>query len=271
MIENPKKRAYEPQKPPSKLEKWQVDAGINEILLETPVNRLTTDISASTKRPEISKPLKDKEVVSPNISSSDNSINLVNKITNLDELRLAVSEYEGCSLKNTATNLVFSDGNENARVMLVGEAPGADEDRQGKPFVGVSGQLLDKMLSSIGLDRSSVYISNIIPWRPPGNRQPTPKEIDLCLPFIRRHIQLVNPLVLILVGGTAAKSLLDKKEGIMRLRGRWFEYAADESDIIIPAIPTFHPAFLLRSPVQKSNAWKDLIQIKRKLTELGIE
>ena len=136
---------------------------------------------------------------------------MVNKITNCDELRLAVSEYEGCSLKNTATNLVFSDGNENARVMLVGEAPGADEDRQGKPFVGVSGQLLDKMLSSIGLDRSSVYISNIIPWRPPGNRQPTPKEIDLCLPFIRRHIQLINPSVLVLVGGTAAKSLLDKK------------------------------------------------------------
>ena len=269
MIENPKKRAYEPQKPPSQLEKWQVDAGINEILLETPVNRLTADISASTKRPEISKPLKDKEVVSPNISFSDNSINLVNKITNLDELRLAVSEYEGCSLKNTATNLVFSDGNENARVMLVGEAPGADEDRQGKPFVGVSGQLLDKMLSSIGLDRSSVYISNIIPWRPPGNRQPTPKEIDLCLPFIRRHIQLVNPLVLVLVGGTAAKSLLDKKEGIMRLRGRWFEYAADESDTIIPALPIFHPAFLLRSPVQKSNAWKDLIQIKKKVNGIG--
>ena len=161
-----KKRAYEPQKPPSQFEKWQVDAGINEILLETPVNRLTTDISASTKSPKISKPLKDEAVVSPNISFSDNSINLVNKITNLDELRLAVSEYEGCSLRNTATNLVFSDGNENARVMLVGEAPGADEDRQGKPFVGVSGQLLDKMLSSIGLDRSSVYISNIIPWRP---------------------------------------------------------------------------------------------------------
>ncbi len=261
MIENPKKRAYEPQKPPSQLEKWQVDAGINEILLETPVNRLAADISASTKRLEMSKPLKGKEVVSPNISFLDNSINLVNKITNLDELRLAVSEYEGCSLKNTASNLVFSDGNENARVMLVGEAPGADEDRQGKPFVGVSGQLLDKMLSSIGLD----------PWRPPGNRQPTPKEIDLCLPFIRRHIQLVNPLVLVLVGGTAAKSLLDKKEGIMRLRGRWFEYAADESDTIIPALPIFHPAFLLRSPVQKSNSWKDLIHIKRKLTELGIE
>ena len=271
MIENHKKDAHEPKKSRSQLEEWQVDAGINEILLETPVNRLTADIQASAKRPEVSKPLKNKEVESPDISLSDNSVNSVSKITNLEELRLAVSEYEGCSLKNTATNLVFSDGNENARLMLVGEAPGADEDRQGKPFVGVSGQLLDKMLSSIGLDRSSVYISNIIPWRPPGNRQPTPKEIDLCLPFIRRHIQLVNPLVLVLVGGTAAKSLLDKKEGIMRLRGRWFEYAADESDTIIPALPIFHPAFLLRSPVQKSNSWKDLIQIKRKLTELGIE
>ena len=271
MIENRKKNADEPRKPLSQFEEWQVDAGINEVLLENPVNRLTADIPASTKRPELSKPVKNKRAKSPDISRLDNSVNMLSKITSLDELRLALSEYEGCSLKNTATNLVFSDGSENARVMLVGEAPGADEDRQGKPFVGVSGKLLDKMLLSIGLDRSSVYISNIIPWRPPGNRQPTPKEIDLCLPFIRRHIQLIKPLVLIPVGGIAAKSLLDKKEGIMRLRGRWFEYAADESDMIIPALPIFHPAFLLRSPAQKSNAWRDLIQIKRKLTELGIE
>ena len=155
--------------------------------------------------------------------------------------------------------------------MLVGEAPGADEDRQGKPFVGVSGQLLDRMLASIGLDRASINISNIIPWRPPGNRQPTPNEIDLCLPFIKRHIQLIDPKVLVLVGGTAAKSLLNKKEGIMRLRGRWFEYDVDGGSTIIPAFPIFHPAFLLRSPVQKSNAWKDLIQIKSKLNELSIE
>ena len=271
MIENRKKNADEPRKPLSQFEEWQVDAGINEVLLENPVNRLTADIPASTKTPEVSKPVKDKEAKSSDISRLDNSVNMLNKINSLDELRLALSEYEGCSLKNTATNLVFSDGNENARVMLVGEAPGADEDRQGKPFVGVSGQLLDKMLFSIGLDRSSVYISNIIPWRPPGNRQPTPKEIDLCLPFIKRHIQLINPLVLVPVGGTAAKSLLDKKEGIMRLRGRWFEYAVDASHMIIPALPIFHPAFLLRSPAQKSNTWRDLIQIKRKLTELGIE
>tara|TARA_B100000989_G_C19479836_1_gene444632 strand:- start:69 stop:884 length:816 start_codon:yes stop_codon:yes gene_type:complete len=271
MIENRKKNADEPKKPLSQFEEWQVDAGINEVLLENPVNRLSADMSSSTKRPEVPKLVKNKEVKSPDISQLDNSVKMLNKITSLDELRLALLEYEGCSLKNTATNLVFSDGRENARVMLVGEAPGADEDRQGKPFVGISGQLLDKMLLSIGLDRSSVYISNIIPWRPPGNRQPTPKEIDLCLPFIRRHIQLINPLVLVPVGGIAAKSLLDKKEGIMRLRGRWFEYAADESDIAIPALPIFHPAFLLRSPVQKSNAWKDLIQIKRKLAELGIE
>ena len=145
MIENHKKDAHEPKKSRSQLEEWQVDAGINEILLETPVNRLTADIQASAKRPEVSKPLKNKEVESPDISLSDNSVNSVGKITNLEELRLAVSEYEGCSLKNTATNLVFSDGNENARLMLVGEAPGADEVRQGKPFVGVSGRLLDEM------------------------------------------------------------------------------------------------------------------------------
>ena len=197
--------------------------------------------------------------------------NVVDKQFLLENLKKRILEISDCELKKNAKQIVFNDGDHRSQIMIIGEAPGASEDEEGLPFVGRAGQLLDKMLLSIGLDRSSVYISNIIPWRPPGNRQPTPKEIDLCLPFIKRHIQLINPLVLVLVGGTAAKSLLDKKEGIMRLRGRWFEYAADESDTIIPALPIFHPAFLLRSPVQKSNTWKDLIQIKRKLTELGIE
>ena len=258
------------KKPLSQLEKWQDEAGINETLAENPINRLTGHIPTSTENLENVEMLDIEEgkALDTSFNYSGNSLD---EITNLRDLRSVISEYEDCSLKNTANNLVFSDGKENAPIMFVGEAPGADEDRQGKPFVGASGQLLDRMLASIGLDRASIYISNIIPWRPPGNRQPTPNEIDLCLPFIKRHIQLIDPKVLVLVGGTAAKSLLNKKEGIMRLRGRWFEYDLDGGGTTIPAFPIFHPAFLLRSPVQKSNAWKDLIQIKSKLKELSIE
>ena len=271
MVENYKKPAFMLKNPLSQFEKWQDDAGINETLAENPINRLTGLIQTSTVEPENLEMPDIREGKALDTTSANYSGNTLDEITNLRDLRSVISEYEGCSLKNTANNLVFSDGEENATIMLVGEAPGADEDRQGKPFVGVSGQLLDRMLASIGLDRASIYISNIIPWRPPGNRQPTPNEIDLCLPFIKRHIQLIDPKVLVLVGGTAAKSLLNKKEGIMRLRGRWFEYDVDGGDTTIPAFPIFHPAFLLRSPVQKSNAWKDLIQIKSKLNELSIE
>ena len=164
-------------------------------------------------------------------------------------------------------NIVFGDGDEKSDVMLIGEAPGADEDREGIPFVGLSGKLLNKMLSSIGLSRSEVYITNIIPWRPPGNRQPTIQETAACLPFIRRHIELINPKVLILVGGTASKTLLVRKEGIMRLRGPWFDYQKSDKTVI-PALPIFHPAFLLRSPAQKINAWKDLLAIRSRLKNL---
>ena len=271
MVENYKNLTFITKKPLSQFEKWQDDAGINEILAENPANRLTELIPTLTEGPENAEVLNINEGQPVDTSSVKYLRNSLGEITNLSDLRLAISEYEGCSLKNTANTLVFSDGEENATIMFVGEAPGADEDRQGKPFVGASGQLLDRMLASIGLDRTSIYIANIIPWRPPGNRQPTPNEIDLCLPFIKRHIQLINPQLLVLVGGTAAKSLLNKKEGIMRLRGRWFEYYVNGDGAAIPAFPIFHPAFLLRSPVQKSNAWKDLIQIKRKLNELSIE
>jgi DNA polymerase len=167
--------------------------------------------------------------------------------------------------------LVFGDGNPNADVMFIGEAPGADEDREGRPFVGVSGQLLDRMIASIGLDRDSAYITNILPWRPPGNRQPTPGEVAACLPFIQRHIQLVAPKVLVLVGGTSAKTLLGRKEGIMRLRGRWLAYQPEQRTGFesepIPTLATFHPAFLLRTPGQKANAWRDLLMVKQKLVK----
>lgn len=187
----------------------------------------------------------------------------------LDELREALMAFDGCPLKDTATNLVFADGNPESRVMIVGEAPGADEDRAGKPFVGVSGQLLDRMLAQIGLDRTSVYITNIIFWRPPGNRQPTTAEVAACLPFVERHIELANPDVLLLTGGASAKTLLARNEGITRLRGRWFLYESTGMSRPIPALPTFHPAFLLRDPAQKRGAWRDLLALSEKLSELA--
>jgi DNA polymerase len=185
--------------------------------------------------------------------------------TTLDELRAALAGFEGCALKATATNLVFADGNPKARIMLVGEAPGADEDRIGKPFVGVSGQLLDRMLACIGLDRSTVYIANILPWRPPGNRSPTAAEIAICLPFIERQIELVAPEILVLLGGTAAKTLLATNEGIVRTRGKWFSYSSPGLRKPVAALATYHPAYLLRSPAQKRDSWRDLLMIKNKL------
>jgi len=183
--------------------------------------------------------------------------------TTLDELKSALEKFDGCGLKATAKNLVFADGNPNASVMLVGEAPGAEEDRQGLPFVGASGQLLDKMLAAIGLDRTSVYIANILPWRPPGNRKPTTQETLTCLPFIARHIELVAPKFLVLLGGTSASTLLDTTEGITRLRGKWQTYEAGTQRI--DALPLYHPAYLLRQPAQKRDAWRDLQDLKKRL------
>jgi DNA polymerase len=183
----------------------------------------------------------------------------------LDDLRHLLERFDGCPLKATATQLVFADGNPQARVMLVGEAPGRDEDIEGLPFVGRSGKLLDRMLAAIGLDRTTVYIANIVPWRPPGNRTPTPQESAICLPFIRRQIELANPDVLVCLGGPSAQTLLGIKEGIMKARGRWFSYYTGTREI--RALPTFHPAFLLRSPAQKRFAWRDFLAIKKALAE----
>lgn len=182
----------------------------------------------------------------------------------LDSLRAAMAAFEGCALKTTATNLVFADGNPKARLMLIGEAPGEDEDRQGLPFVGKSGKLLDQMLACIGLDRTQVYITNILPWRPPGNRKPNPNEIQTCLPFVERHVELVAPEGLMLLGGTSASALLNRTDGIMRLRGRWFEFAPSAAAKPIPVLPTYHPAFLLRQPAMKRDAWRDLVAFKKK-------
>jgi DNA polymerase len=190
------------------------------------------------------------------------------KAETLDELRGQLAEFEGCNLKFTAKNLVFADGNPDADVMLVGEAPGRDEDLEGLPFVGRSGQLLDRILAAIGLGRQSVYIANVIPWRPPGNRTPTPQETEICRPFIERQIELANPKILITLGGPSAKLLLNTTEGILRLRGSWKAHRT-ASQIAIPTMPTLHPAYLLRNPAHKKLAWRDFLEVKAKLRALG--
>ncbi len=189
---------------------------------------------------------------------------LAREANTLDELRLAIERFDQCPLKSTAHQLVFEDGNPEASIMLVGEAPGRDEDRVGKPFVGPSGQLLDKMLAAIGLDRTSVYIGNCVPWRPPGNRKPTEAEKAMCQPFIERQIELANPSLLIFIGGTPTQTLLDTKEGITRLRGRWQTYQT-KAGAQIDAMPILHPAFLLRTPARKRETWADLLAIKSRI------
>jgi DNA polymerase len=184
----------------------------------------------------------------------------------LDELRAQLERFDGCALKATASRLVFADGNPQARVMFVGEAPGREEDIEGLPFVGRSGKLLDRMMAAIGLDRTKVYIANVVPWRPPGNRTPTPQETQICLPFIRRQIELIDPDILVCLGNPATQSLLATTEGIVRTRGRWRDY--DTGTRKIRALPTFHPAYLLRSPASKRDAWQDMLAIKAALDAL---
>jgi uracil-DNA glycosylase family 4 len=185
----------------------------------------------------------------------------------LEALRDLLEKFDGCALKHTATRLVFADGNPKAKIMFVGEAPGRDEDLEGLPFVGRSGKLLDRMIAAIGLDRSKAYIANVIPWRPPGNRTPTPQETQICLPFIQRQIELVDPDILVTLGNPSTQTLLSTREGIMRTRGKWFDY--DTGTRAIRAIATFHPAYLLRSPSYKRMSWQDLRAIAKALEQAG--
>src|SRR4028119_304259 len=180
----------------------------------------------------------------------------------LEELEAILAGFDGCALKFSAKNLAFADGNPEGRVMLVGEAPGADEDRIGKPFMGRSGPLLDRMLAAIGLDRSDVYIANVVPWRPPGNRTPTPQEIAICRPFIERQIELAKPESLVCLGGPAAQTLLNIKEGILKTRGRWFPYRTEDGREV-RTLATLHPAYLLRQPLQKRLGWRDFQALRR--------
>lgn len=183
----------------------------------------------------------------------------------LEELRNALEEFPGCNLKFSAKNLVFADGNPQARVMIIGEAPGRDEDLRGLPFVGAPGQLLDRMLHFIGLDRQSVYMANVVPWRPPGNRAPTPQETEICRPFISRQIELAKPEIVIFLGGAAAKSLLDLKEGIRHMRGRWM--TLELGGHTINTLATYQPDYLFKFPRDKRLVWQDLLAIKAKLAE----
>lgn len=269
--------------------RWQIDAGADEAIGEIPVNRY----AASATEPPPAEPLGAEPLAArpsavavprPTVAAaqfpaesaarrnepagSDSARALAASAKTLDELEKALNAFEGIGLKETATNTVFGDGNPEARIMLIGEAPGADEDRLGRPFVGVSGQLLDRMLACIELDRQSVYITNVVYWRPPGNRKPTAGELAACLPFVERHIELVSPEILVLVGGTPAAALLARKEGIMRLRGQWFQYQAPGMPRPIPTMPTYHPAFLLRQPAQKRMAWRDLLAVREKIDSL---
>lgn len=193
---------------------------------------------------------------------------LAKAATNLAELRAALEGFEGCGLKKNCANTVFADGNPTSRIMFIGEAPGAEEDRQGLPFVGRAGKLLDKMMAAIHLDRSSAYITNVLNWRPPQNRDPSPEEAAMCLPFLRRHIELVNPGIIILLGAVAARHVLGFSEGIMKLRGRWLEYRVN--DVMIPVMATLHPAYLLRQPAHKKLAWRDLQAAEEKIIALGL-
>jgi DNA polymerase len=272
--------------------RWQVEAGADEAVDEAPVNRYATahEPKGAAKEPPAAaepsppagpapraRPAPGPAPELPGIppaptgrgAAQQSAHALAAAAKTLDELKAALDDFDQCPLKKTATNLVFGDGNPEAPVVFIGEAPGADEDLKGLPFVGRAGRLLDRMLAAIGRDRSGAYITNILYWRPPGNRQPTAAEISACLPFIERHIELLSPEVLVFLGGTAAKTLLGRSEGIMKLRGRWFDYATPGLARPVPAMATFHPAYLLRSPGQKRAAWQDLLEIKAKLETLA--
>ncbi len=256
---------------------FYLEAGVDCALTEEPVNRLSDpDVVAApppretaTPRPVRMVPAAIPAVLGEVAPAPEAAIisarEAARTAASLETLRALLENFDGCALKHTATRLVFADGNPQARIMFVGEAPGRDEDIEGLPFVGRSGQLLNRMIAAIGLDRSKAYIANVIPWRPPGNRTPTPQETQICLPFIQRQIELVNPDVLVTLGNPSTQTLLATREGIMRTRGKWFDY--DTGTRVIRAMATFHPAYLLRSPSYKRMSWQDLRAIAKALEQ----
>jgi uracil-DNA glycosylase len=250
--------------------RWYVEMGADETIEAEPVDRLAPPPAARPESPPTRPvPAAPPPALAESLGEAAQSARqLAAGAETVEALAALVAAFEGCPLKRTATNTVFIDGNPVAPVMIIGEAPGADEDRIGRPFVGRAGQLLDRMLAAIGLDRTGVLITNVIYWRPPGNRTPTAAEIASCLPFVLRLIALVRPKVLVLSGGTAAGALLPQGQGITRLRGRWFNLAVPGLEEPVPTLPMFHPSFLLRSPERKREAWRDLLALRARLDEL---
>lgn len=264
---------------------WHIDAGCDECIDDAPINRFElidvaptmaapqqtqaqpTVTSSASGSPGVSRGTKVDPRDVDNNQQVRSAMMLSAQAKSIDELRQALDSFEGCILKKTATNLVLSDGPENAKLMLVGEAPGAEEDRQGLPFVGPSGQLMNAVLGSVGIAREEVMFSNTVFWRPPGNRTPTAQEAAVCKPFIERLIEIVDPKILICVGAPSAHTLLGETQGISRLRGKWFSFQTPNLSHPIDAIALFHPAYLLRTPIKKRDVWNDIRMIKRKLDE----
>jgi DNA polymerase len=258
---------------------WLVEMGADEVIGEAPVNRLLAPVpvtpaeaaqpvvATSTIRPGNVAFEFRGESTAPALGTSD-AAQMATACATLADIEAALTRFDACPLKKTATNLCFADGNPKAQVMLIGEAPGRDEDIQGKPFVGRSGQLLDRMLEAIGLSRhgetpeNSVYISNVIFWRPPGNRTPTDQEALMCLPFLKRAIEIKQPRLIVCLGATPTQRLIGRSEGILKLRGRWFDFPCGQGSI--PLLATLHPAYLLRQPAQKRLAWRDFLSLKQK-------
>jgi uracil-DNA glycosylase len=257
---------------------FYLEAGVDCALADEPVNRLADpDAVPAPREPVPSPAIRTIPAAAPAVPRGEAAVlpeaaiasarEAARTAPTLEALRQLLENFDGCALKSTATRLVFADGNPKARIMFVGEAPGREEDLEGLPFVGRSGKLLDRMIAAIGLDRNSAYIANVIPWRPPGNRTPTPQETQTCLPFIQRQIELVNPDVLVTLGNPSTQTLLGTREGIMKTRGRWVDY--DTGIRAIRALATFHPAYLLRSPSYKRLAWQDLRAIAKALDQGG--
>jgi DNA polymerase len=234
---------------------WYAAMGADEAIGEQPVDCFAPPAASSALPP--------RTTPRPRASTADSRAASVADAISLAELEALAGAFDGCALKRTAKSLCFARGREDARLMLIGEAPGRDEDLSGKPFVGRAGQLLDRMLAAIGLTEDQVYITNTVYWRPPGNRTPTPAEVEACAPFLARQIELLSPEVIVLLGGAAAKTIIGTAEGIMRLRGKWLSYACAGRDIA--TLPTLHPAYLLRNPEHKRLAWRDLLMVKERL------
>ncbi|WP_299729587.1 uracil-DNA glycosylase [Devosia sp.] len=257
---------------------WYRAAGVDVAVGEEPVNRFAqrppvrpaeVPAAASESRAPVQGLAEAAPAAQPAfVTDPGEARGLAATAQTLAELEAIVGAYDGCGLKLRATQLCFADGNPQAQIMLIGEAPGAEEDRQGKPFVGKSGQLLDRMLAAIGLDRTKVYIANTVPWRPPGNRTPTPEELATCLPFLHRQVELVAPKVILTLGGPAMQTVFNTTIGILKMRGRWSELTVGAHGV--EAMPTLHPAYLLRNPAAKQQAWRDMLSLRMKLDALGI-